>query len=176
MLDDHTEAPDTCPRLGGTGPDSASRSEGLLEVISQPRQRISESWPRVKESWGFPGPPSALQKTQETQVQSLGQEDPLEEDHGNPLQYSCMENPMDRGAWQATVLGVTESDMSEVTEHAHTRRRVGIGQARGCGRARWGWIRCLRSTVPGPPCTWALGCEPAAGQERLGRPAVTLQQ
>jgi len=29
--------------------------------------------------------------------------------HGNPLQYSCLENPMDRGAWQATVLGVTKS-------------------------------------------------------------------
>ena len=26
--------------------------------------------------------------------------------HGNPLQYSCLENPMDRGAWQATVHGV----------------------------------------------------------------------
>ena len=29
--------------------------------------------------------------------------------HGNPLQYSCPENPMDRGAWQVTVHGVTES-------------------------------------------------------------------
>ena len=29
--------------------------------------------------------------------------------HGNPLQYSCLENPMDRGAWQATVLGVAKS-------------------------------------------------------------------
>ena len=29
--------------------------------------------------------------------------------HGNPLQYSCLENPMDRGAWRATVHGVTES-------------------------------------------------------------------
>ena len=29
--------------------------------------------------------------------------------HGNPLQYSCLENPMDRGAWQATVRGVTKS-------------------------------------------------------------------
>ena len=28
---------------------------------------------------------------------------------GNPLQYSCLENPMDRGAWQATVHRVTES-------------------------------------------------------------------
>ena len=26
--------------------------------------------------------------------------------HGNPLQYSCLENPMNRGAWQATVQGV----------------------------------------------------------------------
>ena len=29
--------------------------------------------------------------------------------HGNPLYYSCLENPMDRGAWQATVHGVTKS-------------------------------------------------------------------
>ena len=29
--------------------------------------------------------------------------------HGNPLQYSCLENLMDRGAWQATVHGVTKS-------------------------------------------------------------------
>ena len=29
--------------------------------------------------------------------------------HGNPLQYSCLENPMDREAWRATVHGVTES-------------------------------------------------------------------
>ena len=29
--------------------------------------------------------------------------------NGNPLQYSCLENPMDRGAWWATVLGVAKS-------------------------------------------------------------------
>ena len=28
--------------------------------------------------------------------------------NGNPLQYTCLENPMDRGAWQATVYGVTK--------------------------------------------------------------------
>ena len=33
--------------------------------------------------------------------------------HGNPLQYSCLENPTDRGAWRATVRGVTESDVTE---------------------------------------------------------------
>ena len=37
------------------------------------------------------------------------------EGHGNPLHYSCLENPMDRGAWQATVHGVSESDVTEVT-------------------------------------------------------------
>ena len=37
--------------------------------------------------------------------------------HGNPVQYSCLENPMDRGAWQATVhsMGRKESDTTEVT-------------------------------------------------------------
>ena len=35
--------------------------------------------------------------------------------HGNPLQYSCLENPMDRGAWRATVHGVTESDATNAT-------------------------------------------------------------
>ena len=34
-----------------------------------------------------------------------------EEGNGDPLQYSCLENPMDRGAWRATVHGVTKSQM-----------------------------------------------------------------
>ena len=33
----------------------------------------------------------------------------LGEGNGNPLQYSCLENPMNRGAWQATVHGVAKS-------------------------------------------------------------------
>ena len=33
--------------------------------------------------------------------------------NGNPLQYSCLENPMERGAWQATVHGVSELDATE---------------------------------------------------------------
>ena len=43
-----------------------------------------------------------MQETQETWVQPLDVEDPQGE-HGYPCQYSCQENPMDRGAWWATV-------------------------------------------------------------------------
>ena len=38
-----------------------------------------------------------MQETQEMGIQPLGHEGPLE--HGNPLEYSCLDNPMDRGAW-----------------------------------------------------------------------------
>ena len=37
---------------------------------------------------------------------------------GNSLQYSCLENPKDRGAWWATVHGVTKSQM-QLSIHAH---------------------------------------------------------
>ena len=41
------------------------------------------------------------------------------EGNGNPLQCSCLGNPMDRGAWWATVHGVIEANLTECT-HAHT--------------------------------------------------------
>ena len=45
--------------------------------------------------------------------------------NGNPLQFSCLENPMDRGAWWATVLGVSESDRTEPA-HMYTRTHARI--------------------------------------------------
>ena len=48
-----------------------------------------------------------LPAVQETWVQFPG------EGNGNPLQYSCLENSMDCGAWQATVHGIAESDMTQ---------------------------------------------------------------
>ena len=50
-----------------------------------------------------------LPAMQETQVQSLGQEDSPGGWHGNPLQYSCLGNPMDRGAWKVIVHGIPKS-------------------------------------------------------------------
>ena len=40
-------------------------------------------------------------------------------EHGNPLQYSCLDNLMDRGAWRATVHRVTESDTTLGLNHHH---------------------------------------------------------
>ena len=51
------------------------------------------------------------------------------EGHGNPLQYSCLENPMDRGAWQATVHGVAKNCtwLKRLNTHTHiTMRAKGI--------------------------------------------------
>ena len=64
--------------------------------------------------WGFPGgtsgkEPACQCRRRETWVQSLGEEDPLEEEMGNPLHYSCLENPVDRGTWWAPVYRVAKS-------------------------------------------------------------------
>ena len=60
-----------------------------------------------------------MQEVQETQVQSRGGEDPLEEEMANLLQDSCQKDPMDRGAWQAAVHGVRKS-WARLSDRAHT--------------------------------------------------------
>ena len=60
----------------------------------------------------------------ETWVRSLGQEDTPRGGHGNPLQYSSLEKPMDRGAWQAAVHGVgkRQTRLKLLSTHAHKVR------------------------------------------------------
>ena len=69
----------------------------------------------VKRSRGFPGssviknlPANAGDTGQMGLILGLGRFPG--EGHGNPLQYSCLENSIDRGAWQAIVYGVAELD------------------------------------------------------------------
>ena len=59
---------------------------------------------------------------QETQVQSLGRSPG--EGNGNPLQYSCLENPMVRGAWWVTVYGVTKTWTQLSTTAARTNNHT----------------------------------------------------
>ena len=63
------------------------------------------------------------------------------EGNGNPLQYSCLENPIERGALWATVHEVTKSDMTEVTQHINlgskTPLQVWGSQHRGILALRW---------------------------------------
>ena len=60
---------------------------------------------------GFPGGSEGSASACDTEgpgsIPGLGR--PPGEGNGNPLQYSCLENPMDRGAWWATVHGVAKS-------------------------------------------------------------------
>ena len=63
-----------------------------------------------------------------TQVWSLDREDPLE-GNGNPPQYSYLENPMDKGAWRATVHGVTKSQTWWAT---HTLKSQWLTTAQIC--------------------------------------------
>ena len=61
-----------------------------------------------------------LPAVQESQVQFLGQEDPGE-GHGSRLQYySCLENPVDSGAWWATVHGIAKSQTQPKQLRTHT--------------------------------------------------------
>ena len=53
--------------------------------------------------------PSVIQEMRETESSIPGSGRSPGEGNGNPLQYSCLENPMDRGVWQATVHRVTKS-------------------------------------------------------------------
>ena len=58
--------------------------------------------------------------------------------HGNPLQCSCLENPMDRGAWQAIVHGVTNSLTRRSVIPLPSRHLVVSGDILGFpGGAKW---------------------------------------
>ena len=52
--------------------------------------------------------------------------------HGNPIQYSCLENPMDRGAWRAIVHGVTKSQtqLKRMSTHTQVSNRITLSHKR----------------------------------------------
>ena len=71
----------------------------------------------------------------------------------NPLQYSCLENPMDRGAWRATVHRVAKSQTRLKRLSTHVRR--------------WTWERVFKNeTCPGDP-NMQLGLGPSTSQSLM---------
>ena len=84
------------------------------EIYIGGRYRLKYYFIRVCTYMGFPGGSVVrtsllIQEIQETRVQSLGQENPLAKENGNPFQYSCLGNARERGTRWATVPGVTKS-------------------------------------------------------------------
>ena len=81
------------------------------------------------------------------------------EGNGNPLQYSCLESPMDRGAWQATVHGVTRvgHDLATKPPPTHCQAR---SQKTGMSRATRLWIRPSTTGRQGEPELEGGNCGP----------------
>ena len=125
-------------RIPGTG-----EPGGLLSMGSH---RVGHDWSDLAaaaegEAWGFPGGAGVKELvsnagyvTDGGLIPRLGRSPGGE--HGNPLQYSCLENPMDRGAWRATIQGVAQSQTrlkrqsmhTHTHTHTHTHGELGIAR------------------------------------------------
>ena len=102
-----------------------------LDTLISPAQ--ADISPNIQQ--GFPGGSDAREST--CKAVDLGSIPSLErslgEGNGNLLQYSCLENPMDRGAWWATVHGVAELD---TTEHSVLSDCQQVNCGCGCSAGR----------------------------------------
>ena len=108
----HEVLPNICPFLAW-----------WATVYGVAKSRTRLEWLSSKLNSGFPNdsavknPPAVQGDTGDTGL-ILVQEDPLGKGTSNPLQYSCLENPVDIGVWLATVHGVAKE--LEMTEHTQT--------------------------------------------------------
>ena len=119
----------------GTSKEARDRSIKKPEREWRPRKHVGEvghTWGKTGDLWGssyqwlqrddFPS--SSEGKASTCNAEDLGSIPgsgrSSGDGNGNPLQYSCLENPMDRGAWWATVHGVAESQTSLSDQHTHT--------------------------------------------------------
>ena len=71
--------------------------------------------------------------------------------HGNPLQYSCLENPRDGGTWWAAVSGRTESDTTEVTQQQQQQQKE---SQKEFDWLQLKWLQYLGKT----DCLFMIGC------------------
>ena len=93
-------------------------------------------------------------------VRSLGQEEPLEEEMGNSLQYSCLGNPTGSGAWWATVHGVIKSR----TQLCGWARKHVTFTADWCSRLFLTWDQSLIPGIPRLTLVWIWFKKPNENQ------------
>ena len=88
---------------------TATLEEGLQNITATLAGSLKKKMYNFVLRYGSDGSERPLPAMGETEVLSLGWEEPLEKGIATRSQYSCLENYMDRGAWQATVQGVSKS-------------------------------------------------------------------
>ena len=108
--------------LEANWPETYNVLEGIICLEPKTELKIESTKNALKESFPDGSVAENLPTKQETWVQFLGQEDPLEKEMANSLQYSCLEDSMDRGAWQAIVHEVAESWTWLRDKHFHTSK------------------------------------------------------
>ena len=90
------------------------------------------------------------------------------EGHGNPLQYSCLENPMDRGAWRAAFLAVAELNRTERLHfHFHSQGCLAIQAGNLLGSTRK-----VAAALASMSSLWHLGKAVLAGAREPGHLAA----
>ena len=89
---------------------------GMQNDINLDRENLSSIKIKIGLPCGSNGKESACNAGALGSIPGLGRFSGGE--HGNPLQDSCLENPMDRGAWRAEVHGVTKSQTGLRTQHS----------------------------------------------------------
>ena len=129
---------------------------------------VGGGWRKTEELYSFMAQwvknPPAMHETREIWVQFLSQEDPLEEENGNPLQYSWLGNPMDIGAWRAIVHGVTKS-WTKLSNWAHEHNSVNPLKVNTITHPHVPSIPSLPRPHPCQKCA-------AIGTQRIGRESV----
>ena len=126
-------------------------------------------WAELREENGLPGVSDGKESACSAGdlIPSLGQEDLPGDGNGNPLQSSCLENSTDRGAWRATVQGVSKH-RTRLSNWNLGRRGVSRGGKRGLCAQRAGGAQSRE----GPTAVQARGKRVGAGS--AGSPCFLL--
>ena len=121
------------------------RKKQRLDICNCPSLLTLRLLPCLTEEWGFPGgaviknlPANAEATGDVGSVPGLGRSSG--EGNGNPLQYSCLRSSTDRGAWQATLHGVTKS-WTRLSTHPLWELKLQRRQKNSRGRLKTGRVR-----------------------------------